>query len=167
MHVLVEDIRRACLGPVDAVPSSVADALKRAAWLEEHLVSLSSNGNVAGYTRHVLHGDPQGRFTVVAILWEPGQFSPVHAHHTWCAYHVVRGTLSEKHYTWDASTGCATYTRTVTRFSGDSSAGHAGLEQIHSLGNEGNVPAISAHVYGIDLDRIATHVNRMVNAPAH
>ena len=169
LHALVENIVDACLGPVDAVPASVAQALERAAWIEQRLGTLPRppTGAAAGYTRHVLHGDPQGRFTVVAILWEPQQFSPVHAHHTWCAYHVLCGTLNEKHYSWDASTGRATYTRTVTRLPGDSCAAHAGLEQIHSLGNPGDVPAISVHVYGIDFDRIATHVNRMVTAPPH
>jgi predicted metal-dependent enzyme (double-stranded beta helix superfamily) len=167
LRALTEDIRHACIGPVDAVPASVAKALNQAAWLEQCPVSFSRADATAGYTRHVLHGDPQGRFTVVAILWEPGQFSPVHAHHTWCAYHVVYGTLSERLYSWDINGGRANYTGTVARLPGDSCAGHAGLEQIHSLGNPGDVPALSVHVYGIDSDRIATHVNRVVTAAPH
>ena len=38
----------------------------------------------------------------------------------------------------------------------------AGLDQIHKLGNPGTRPAISIHVYGVERDRIATHVNRAV-----
>src|SRR5581483_11651962 len=35
------------------------------------------------YARHVLHSDAAGRFTIIAIVWDVGQFSAPHAHHTW------------------------------------------------------------------------------------
>ena len=50
------------------------------------------------YARHVLYSDPFGRFTILAIVWGPGQFSPPHAHHTWCAYAVYDGPLHETGY---------------------------------------------------------------------
>jgi hypothetical protein len=39
---------------------------------------------------------------------------------------------------------------------------HAGLDQIHRLGNPGKEPAISIHVYGVDGAGVKTHVNRVV-----
>jgi len=52
---------------------------------------------------------------------------------------------------------------TVHRHVGYCTFGHAGLDQIHRLGNAGVRPAISLHIYGVDGDRIRTHVNRMVD----
>src|SRR5262249_42408230 len=43
------------------------------------------------YARHPIYGDPAGRFTIIAIVWGPDQFSPIHAHHAWCAYAVCEG----------------------------------------------------------------------------
>ena len=37
------------------------------------------------YARHLLHGDLQGRFSILAIVWDHGQSSPIHGHHCWCA----------------------------------------------------------------------------------
>lgn len=55
----------------------------------------------------------------------------------------------------------------VARFAHDPPAGdavfsHAGLEQIHQLGNGDTEPAISIHVYGVDGERAGSHVNRLV-----
>src|SRR4030095_11912675 len=32
------------------------------------------------YARHLLHVDPAGRFSVVVMVWGPGQRTPIHAH---------------------------------------------------------------------------------------
>ena len=39
----------------------------------------------------------------------------------------------------------------------------AGLDQIHRLGNAGDVPAISIHAYGVEGSRVGTHVNRLMD----
>ena len=161
----------ACREAPDLVPYRVRQALNRS--LTPALVP----GVVAGllnlpraeqtYSRHVLHADLQGRFTVVALVWAPGQFSPVHAHYTWCAYRVLSGVLTETHYAWDAAAGHAYPFNSIARSAGQSVCGHAGLELIHRLGNashEDPAPAVSLHVYGIDSERVSTHVNRVLNS---
>ncbi|CFN60358.1 Predicted metal-dependent enzyme of the double-stranded beta helix superfamily [Bordetella pertussis] len=40
----------------------------------------------------------------------------------------------------------------------------AGLDAIHRLRNVGAGTAISLHVYGVEGDRVATHVNRIARA---
>jgi 3-mercaptopropionate dioxygenase len=35
------------------------------------------------YTRNLLHADPEGRFTVMALAWGAGRQSPIHDHETW------------------------------------------------------------------------------------
>ena len=114
------------------------------------------------YARHVLYADPFGRFTILAIVWGPGQFSPPHAHDTWCAYAVYDGPLHETGY---ALASCGTRAKaicTAVRDPGYSCFAGAGFDQIHRLGNAGTSPAISIHVYGVDRERIATHVNRVL-----
>ena len=51
--------------------------------------------NHQNYARHLLHADPAGRFSVLSIVWSPGQMSPVHGHHTWCAVGVFKGEIEE------------------------------------------------------------------------
>src|SRR5882672_9777667 len=70
------------------------------------------------YARHPIHSDPCGRFTIVAIVWAPGQFSPIHAHHTWCAYAVHENALQETLYVWDGESGKAQPERTEVRSPG-------------------------------------------------
>ncbi|HTK02272.1 MAG TPA: cysteine dioxygenase family protein [Bordetella sp.] len=115
-----------------------------------------------GYTRHVAYADPQGQFTIVYLVWPPGQFSPVHGHHTWCAYRVVKGELTETLYVWDEQAQCARAQRDVPRRPGDIVTSASGLLQIHRLGNAGDDVAVSLHVYGIDAQALATGVNHVV-----
>ena len=114
------------------------------------------------YARHVLYSDPFGRFTIVAIVWGPGQFSPPHAHDTWCAYAVYDGPLHETVYALASSGTRASAICTAVRNPGYSCFAGAGFDQIHRLGNAGTKPAISIHVYGVARERIATHVNRVL-----
>jgi predicted metal-dependent enzyme (double-stranded beta helix superfamily) len=114
------------------------------------------------YTRHVLYSDPFNRFTILAIVWGPGQFSPPHAHDTWCAYAVYDGPLHETGYALDASGTRAKAICTAVRNPGYSCFAGAGFDQIHRLGNAGTTPAISIHVYGVERERVATHVNRVL-----
>ena len=106
--------------------------------------------------------DPAGRFTIVAIVWGRGQFSPIHAHHTWCAYAVHENALEETLYDWDGESAAALPARTEVRSPGYGCYAHAGLDQIHRLGNSGSRPAISIHVYGVERERVGTHVNKVV-----
>ncbi|OZI41163.1 cysteine dioxygenase [Bordetella genomosp. 1] len=122
-------------------------------------------GSAERYTRHVAYADPAGRYTVVYLVWRPGQFSPVHGHKTWCAYRVLQGELTETHYRWDAGSEIAQVHGGAQRRAGDIITATPGLGQIHRLGNAGPDTAISLHVYGVTQADIATGVNLLV--PTH
>jgi predicted metal-dependent enzyme (double-stranded beta helix superfamily) len=160
---LAARVSRACFEAPAAMKEQIRSALARAA-ADADLLSAEQRLPATGacYARHVLYADPTGRFTVVAIVWLPGQFSPPHAHHTWCAYVVYEGELQETIFSWNDGASRAEPLRTETRKTGYSCYAGAGLDQIHRLGNSGMTAAISIHVYGIESDRIATHVNRLV-----
>jgi predicted metal-dependent enzyme (double-stranded beta helix superfamily) len=124
-------------------------------------------GNADRYTRHLLHADPAGRFSVMALIWHPGQRTPVHGHHTWCAYLVLQGELREERFAWEPERECARQTDTVTLEAGQTLSARAGLAAIHSLGNDSRAPAVSIHVYGVNGEQIATHVNHVVHGERH
>jgi predicted metal-dependent enzyme (double-stranded beta helix superfamily) len=118
------------------------------------------------YQRHILAADPDGRYAIASLVWQPGQASPVHAHHTWCGYVVLEGTLSESIYDWNEAQDCATHMRAQPRPHGAVSFARAGRGCIHQLGNASDALAISLHIYGVHETQFATHVNDIVRCPA-
>jgi predicted metal-dependent enzyme (double-stranded beta helix superfamily) len=114
------------------------------------------------YRRHLLAADPRGRYAIAALVWMPGQASPIHAHHTWCGYSVVSGALTETLYDWNEEPDCATPVREQPREAGAVSFTRAGRDCIHRLGNASDTVAVSLHIYGVSGDQIATHVNDVV-----
>lgn len=138
--------------PADALDMLASDALLA---LPRH-----------GYSRHVMYADPRGLFTIVCLVWPPGEFSPVHGHHTWCAYRVISGELTETLYRWDERAQCARKAGDTRRRPGDIVTAAAGLGQIHRLGNAGGDVAVSLHVYGVGKQALATEVNHVVPSAA-
>jgi predicted metal-dependent enzyme (double-stranded beta helix superfamily) len=130
------------------------------------LTDAQRQGESQSYRRHLLHADPIGRYAIAALVWQPGQCSPVHAHHTWCSYAVIEGELSETLFSWNAISHRAEKTRSRPRRAGAVSFVAGGRGAIHRLGNPTvhAAPAISIHVYGVAGAQIATHVNDLVTA---
>ena len=159
---IVRAVAGACAGPAADMTRRIVPALTAAAADPALVTPEQCRPHAECYARHVLYADPAGRFTVLALVWGAGQFSPAHAHHTWCAYAVRSGVLNETLYAYDDATGVARPSRVASRIAGHACFAEGGLDQIHRLGNAGGEPAISIHVYGVARDRIATHVNRIV-----
>jgi len=161
LGALAVEISLACDAGV-GMEARIRAALERAVADPDLLSAKHRAAERKCYARHVLYADPFGRFTILAIVWGAGQFSPPHAHDTWCAYAVYDGPLHETGY---ALASCGTRAKaicTAVRNPGYSCFAGAGFDQIHRLGNAGTTPAISIHVYGVDRERIATHVNRVL-----
>lgn len=148
----------------DRLPHAVGDALRQHANNPLLLTPSQREGNDDRYTRHILFAHPLGHFTMVALIWKPGQMTPVHGHYTWCAYSMLAGTLEEQRFDWCSDIDRAVLRSSVTHGVGDAVSSHAGLEGVHRIRNSGDTTAISIHVYGIDGTRVATHVNRLAEA---
>ena len=161
---LAAKITAACDGAPDLTAQRVVAALQAAAADPILLTADQCLACPDRYARHVLYADPHGRFTILALVWSEGQFSPVHAHNTWCAYAVHCGALAETLFRIDAATAQATPLRTESRRAGYGCFARSGLEQIHRLGNAGPEPAISIHVYGVDAGQVCSHVNWVLDA---
>ncbi|MBO1074500.1 cysteine dioxygenase family protein [Roseomonas marmotae] len=114
-----------------------------------------------GYIRHLLHANPKQHYAVVALVWRPGQMSPVHAHLTWCALGVHHGVLTEGFYEPPEGNELPRHKECRLQPVGSTSHGPADLHLIHRLANLGSSEAISIHVYGADFDRFGQEVNHI------
>ena len=110
------------------------------------------------YVRHLLHADPDGGYAVVALVWRPGQMSPVHGHRTWCALGVLSGVLTETFYEPGAPPLPAS-TRLLAP--GATSFGAADPRLIHRIANLSCRIAVSVHCYGVAFDRFGQDVNEV------
>ena len=114
------------------------------------------------YRQHVLHVSESRRLSVVALVWLPGQRTPIHDHVAWCVVGVYRGVEREVHYRLVDRDGrhCL---QPVAAF--EAPAGHVEAlvppaGNIHSVAAAGNQKTISIHVYGADAERLGSSILR-------
>jgi len=143
----------------------MAAHLRQADNLLDALPQALRAGSPDNYCRHIAYADPSGRFTIVYLVWRPGQHSPVHGHKTWCAYRVLQGELSETLYHWNPTTQALSVNGEITRKPGDIFTAIPGLQQTHRLGNSSNEVAITLHIYGVAEENISTGVNLVPPQP--
>ena len=159
---------------VRAVVSEHADwhetAERVAGELERHLPSADvltddqRDGDPERYRTHVLHVEPDGGFSIVALVWRPGQLTPIHDHVTWCVFGVIQGVEYEELFRLDERRGCLVEAGTSASGSG-SVSGFAPPGDIHRVRNAGDGTAISIHIYGADVSRIGSSVRRCYELP--
>jgi predicted metal-dependent enzyme (double-stranded beta helix superfamily) len=114
------------------------------------------------YRPHLVHVHPDGLYSVVALVWLPGQATPIHDHRCWCVVGVWRGIEQETTYDLyrDAS---GPYL--VERASACSKPGAVSVlvppdEDVHRVENCGDDVAISIHLYGDDIGLHGSSINR-------
>lgn len=105
------------------------------------------------YARRLLHRDPAGRYTVIAMIWGKGQGTPLHDHAgIWCVECVYRGHLDVTSYSMrggNADTGIVQFEveTTITASPGEAGALIPPFEH-HVLTNADDTPSVTIHVYG-------------------
>lgn len=114
-------------------------------------------GSPDEYCSHTLHTEPDGSFSIVAVVWRPGQMTRIHDHVTWCVFGVIQGVEHEELFDENLDLVGTNDNRV-----GDVS-GFAPPGDIHRVHNTGDVTAISVHVYGTDVTRIGSSVRRYYN----
>jgi predicted metal-dependent enzyme (double-stranded beta helix superfamily) len=129
----------------------------------EILTSEQRYGDPLKYRCHLLHAEPDGSFSVVALVWRPGQATPIHDHVAWCVAGVIAGVEREEQYLvrddgWLQEIG------TAMNVVGEVSA-LAPPGDIHCVRNAAAQTAISLHVYGTDVSRIGSSVRRVYDLP--
>ncbi len=113
------------------------------------------------YRQHIVHVHPSGRYSIVALVWKPGQATPIHDHRCWCVVGVWRGL--ERETTYDLHGDNDPFL--LRRGSSVAEPGTVSVlvppdEDVHRVENCGSSLAISVHVYGDDISVLGSSINR-------
>jgi predicted metal-dependent enzyme (double-stranded beta helix superfamily) len=132
----------------------VAEELRRHLPTPDVLTAEQRLGSPDDFQSHTLHVEPDGAFSIIAVIWRPGQITRIHDHLTWCVFGVIQGVEYEELFDADLNP-----TGRSENHTGDVS-GFAPPGDIHRVHNTGDETAISIHVYGTDVSRVGSSVRR-------
>jgi predicted metal-dependent enzyme (double-stranded beta helix superfamily) len=115
------------------------------------------------YRSHLLAVAPSRRFSVVGLVWLPGQITPIHDHICWCVVGVLQGIEREQRYGLRADAAGTRFL--VPEGSETLTTGHTCAlippeENIHQVCNAGSDLAISLHIYGEDIGVYGSSINQ-------
>jgi 3-mercaptopropionate dioxygenase len=128
------------------------------------LTAAQREGDPAGYLSHLLHAEPDGSFSIVAMVWLPGQVTPVHDHVTWCVFGVLQGVEHEELFRLAPGGQSLLRAGRADNRTGDVS-GFAPPGDIHRVRNIGDGVTVSLHVYGADISRLGCSIRREYDLP--
>jgi 3-mercaptopropionate dioxygenase len=131
-----------------------------AALLPTHL----RHGDPACYQSHLLYSEPDGSFSISAMVWLPGQETAIHDHVAWCVTGVLQGREYEEIFAL-ADDGRALQLAARNVNPPGSVSGFAPPGDIHRVRNTGDTVAISMHIYGADISRLGTSIRREYALP--
>src|SRR6478672_2282904 len=121
-------------------------------------------GDPAGYQSHLLYAEPDGSFSVSAMVWMPGQQTMIHDHVAWCVTGVLQGREYEEIFALaDSGRTLRLSARNVNQAGAVS--GFAPPGDIHRVRNSGDAAAISMHVYGANISRLGNSTRREYPLP--
>ena len=102
------------------------------------------------YTRSLLHADPAGRFTVLALVWAPGKESPVHDHESWGVVGAYQSSIDVVDFAPPGTDGALHECSRTCANSGEVIAIlPPRTHNIHRMSNVGaSTPAFTIHTYG-------------------
>jgi 3-mercaptopropionate dioxygenase len=129
----------------------------------EILTAEQCYGDPEKYCCHLLHAEPDGSFSVVALVWRPGQTTPIHDHIAWCVFGVIQGTEQETRYLL-RDDGWLEEAGTSVNVAGEV-ASLTPPGDIHQVHNDGAQTSISLHIYGTDVSRVGSSVRRVYDLP--
>jgi predicted metal-dependent enzyme (double-stranded beta helix superfamily) len=132
----------------------VADQLRLHLPTPDVLTAEQRRGSPDSYRGHTLHVEPDGSFSIVGLVWRPGQLTRIHDHITWCVFGVIQGVEHEELF--DANLNPVGRSENHV---GDVS-GFAPPGDIHRVHNTSETTAISIHVYGTDVTRVGSSARR-------
>lgn len=123
-------------------------------------------GDPQRYRQHLVHSEPDGSFSVVALVWQPGQATPIHDHIAWCVAGVYEGAETERRYELrgEGATARLVPIADVVNESGVA-CGFAPPGDIHLVRNAEDATVVSIHVYGADIAKLGTSVRRTYQLP--
>lgn len=113
--------------------------------------------NPERYARRLVHRDPDNRYTVIAMVWNTGQGTPLHDHAgIWCVECVYKGHIKVTSFNCQGGDP----ERDIVQFKQETVI-HAGVGEAgalippfeyHILENADTQPSVTLHVYGGEMD---------------
>lgn len=148
------------------IAEGVAARLRSWVTRDDLLASAQCEPDPNHYRQHVLHVEPDGSFSIVALVWLPGQETPIHDHISWCVVGVHRGQELETRYRQVEAAG-ATWLVELDQVVNPvgSVAALTPPGDIHRVANAGDGLAISLHVYGADIGQLGSSIRRRYDLP--
>ena len=92
----------------------VAEQLRRHLPTPDVLTDEQRLGSADGYRSHTLHVEPDGSFSIIGLVWRPGQITRIHDHMTWCVFGVIQGVEHEDLFDADLNLMAVATTRRAT-----------------------------------------------------
>ena len=160
LHTFVAEVE-AALAP-DAHEADVLDRVRAAMGTlvaqDNWLPDAFAQPHPQYYQQYLLHGDPQGRFSVVSFVWGPGQKTPIHDHTVWGVIGMLRGSEFAQAYRHSAH-GMQADGPVEQLHPGDVAAVSPSIGDIHRVSNAfDDRVSISIHAYGADIGQVKRHV---------
>ena len=148
-------------------PHAIAERLRPLLGSEGWLAPEHEQGSEEGYRQHLLHVSDCRRLSVVALVWLPGQSTPIHDHVSWCVVGVYRGEERETHYREVDHGGRRRLVPTgeMVARPGHVEALVPPAQNIHRVTASGAGKTISIHVYGADIEQRGTQHPPQVPRP--
>ncbi len=107
------------------------------------------------YARRLVHKDPAGRYTVLAMVWDTGQGTSLHDHAgVWCVECVYRGRIKVTSFSLQTPEDAELlqFQEEETIYAGPGEAGALIPPfEYHTILNPDDKPAITVHVYSGEL----------------
>ncbi|HLK16595.1 MAG TPA: cysteine dioxygenase family protein [Fimbriimonadaceae bacterium] len=114
------------------------------------------------YARRLVHRDPAMRYSMVAMVWGPGQGTPLHDHDGhWCVECVYRGRIKVVSYSpvGDLDAGVVQFKPEKQVMAGVADAGALIPPfDYHTIENADQTPSVTLHVYSEELTQCAIFV---------
>ena len=152
--------------PVD-VPERVSAKLSTVLATDDLLSACHRECGDETYRRHVLYADPDRRFTILALIWKPGQRTTVHGHTAWGAVGVYEGKPNVTCYDCtEDDAGNVTPTQTSDFCCEPKQVTHVqpGLCGTHRIYNDTDDIVVTIHTYGRDLVKDPESINMVVGS---
>lgn len=141
---------------VDQGQRILASLVSEDSWLPDEL----ARAHPEHFSQYMLHRDPAGRFTVLGVVWGPGQSATPHNHTIWGLVGQLRGAEATRVYD-DPEPGRPLRVRfEVVLRPGETTVVSPSLGDVHDVRNVFDGVSVSIHVYGGDLESLAPRRNR-------
>lgn len=143
------DPRSICEGVHEALEDLAREGLKT---IPEHYL----RGCADRYARHLLHRGPEGTYSAMVMVWQPGQGTPVHDHAgNWCVECVIQGRIEIVAFDPTGDASADDVVRLTRIGSTVARRGDVGIlvppNEYHSIRNVDSEQAVTVHVYAGDM----------------